>query len=694
MQTNKQTPTGKHYNLTMLLMLFALPPAAPVLAADGEPAGRQIAEDMVVTATRSEERVREIPAKVEVIDSHDIEMTVGETITEQLKKSSSIGVIEYPGALAGIGMRGFRPEFSGITKHSLTLVNGRPAGATNLATVLTDNVERVEVLKGPASSLYGAEAMGGVVNIITKGSKGTPTGQVKVGGGSFDTTYQQANLGGSLFGPLDFDINARNYDQDGDLTMGNGQKRDNTSYRTRNGSLRLGADVGENWRVDLGGNAYQGRDIETPGDLAYGDSDSSSKDIDNYGADIRVSGRIGENDKISLAAYHTIEEAQNYEWWNGGQRIPPYRYYESETAWDGVQLQNTYNWGAHSFIVGGDYQYIEVETRRWNESLARTAPYSPDNARANWAAYGETVWRFLDRSLTLTAGGRFDYFEVETKDTPLFSTPGFSPKSSDFSTFSPRVGANWLMDNGLRFHSTLGQAFVPPNASQMSYDYWTYGTEVDSHTMGNAGLDPEKSTTWDAGVGFERRDWGLSFDATYFYTKVDDRITTVTSTSGRTRTTRYVNSLDANIHGLEIELSLDFGALFDWGRSLKLYLNSTNIFKAEEELDGGGTQDIMNVADQTWNYGIAYEDGAFDLKFHFRSVGRMYDTDWVTTSPTYMDTIEYPTFTVADLVASYTFLDHHKLTFTVDNVFDEDYYEKKGYPKPGRSFFVSYAYTF
>lgn len=140
-------------------------------------------EQVVVTATRSEDKITTIPAKVEVIDSWELERTSGETLTEQLKKNSSIGVIEYPGALAGIGIRGFRPEFSGITKHSLVLINGRPAGATNLATILTGNIERIEVLKGPASSLYGGEAMGGVVNIITKKNREGLTGMAEIGGG-------------------------------------------------------------------------------------------------------------------------------------------------------------------------------------------------------------------------------------------------------------------------------------------------------------------------------------------------------------------------------------------------------------------------------------------------------------------------------------------------------------------------------
>ena len=153
---------------------------------------------LTITATRSESRVKEVPAKVEVIDRQTVEQTVGNTVTEQLKKNASINVIEYPGALAGIGIRGFRPEFSGITKHTLILVNGRPAGTTNLATLLSDNIERIEVLKGPASSLYGGEAMGGVVNIITRKNSGKLTGMVEAGLGSFSTNTQGVALGLSL----------------------------------------------------------------------------------------------------------------------------------------------------------------------------------------------------------------------------------------------------------------------------------------------------------------------------------------------------------------------------------------------------------------------------------------------------------------------------------------------------------------
>ena len=69
----------------------------------------------------------------------------------------------------------------------------------------------------------------------------------------------------------------------------------------------------------------------------------------------------------------------------------------------------------------------------------------------------------------------------------------------------------------------------------------------------------------------------------------------------------------------------------------------------------------------------------------------MKDADWNTAG---YPEIEYPAFTVVDLVASVTFLEHHRLTLKTDNILDEDYFEKKGYPKPGRAFFASYKYKF
>jgi len=621
-------------------------------------------EEIVVTATRSEENIREIPVKVEVIDSQTIEQTVGETITEQLKKNSSIGVIEYPGALAGIGIRGFRPEFSGITKHSLILINGRPAGATNLATILSNNIERIEVLKGPASSLYGGEAMGGVVNIITKKNKDKLTGMAEAGYGYFETNFQKAAVGGSVGKLFDFDVSARRFEQGDDFDMGNGETRANTSYRTQNGSLRIGADLGKTWRLDVSGELYQGRDINTPGDVFNGNEKSGIKDIDRYGLDFSIGGKLGENNHISLTAYKTNETSESYKrytGWSTVTQVSPYRSYDSDIDWLGFQLKDEYNWAGHRFIVGIDYQDIDKESRSYKLDGSRNAPFSPDEGRENWAGYMESIWKFMDARLTATLGGRYDSFKVESRSTPYKT--GFTPNSERFSTFTPRAGLNYLFDQGIRLHSTIGKAFVPPNAAQLAGYSETVVGGVTVVTKGNSGLDPETSLSYDFGVGYDLKKWGLSLDITYFHTDVDNKIIRVTSGN----TTTYENSLSAEKDGLETTFNFDIGAPLDWDRSLSFFVNSTHMLRAEEEQMDGSMNDTHNVAKYTVNYGIQYDDGMFDGKLHFRSQGRMKDTDWNAAG---YPEIEYSSFSVADLVVGATFLEH------------------------GRAFYVSYRFKF
>ncbi|MCP4024021.1 MAG: TonB-dependent receptor [Desulfobacteraceae bacterium] len=669
--------------------VFILPTLVLAQEPEANPANTKL-DDVVVTATRSEEDIQNVPAKVEVISSREIELTTGETLTEQLKKHSSIGVIEYPGAQAGIGMRGFRPEFSGITKHTLVLIDGRPAGATNLSTILTNNVERIEVLKGPASSLYGGEAMGGVVNVITKKSQGPVSGKLELGYGSFDTNFQEAGAGGNAAQRLDFDIFASRYDQRDNYDMGNGDERPYTEYETKSGDLRFGMDITDIWRADVGGDIYQGRDISTPGDIFTGSTQPGNKDLDRWGVDFMLDGMIGSSNNVSFTAYKTRELQENYNRyaysiWPATSIVDPYRSYDSETNWMGLQLKDTISWGEHKFILGADCQDIDKESRSYNQDGTRRAPWSPDESRKNLAGYLETVWKLMDERLTATLGGRYDRFEVATEVTPYKTN--FTPNSESFSTFSPRGGLNYVFENGVRLHTTLGKAFVPPSAGELAGYNETSVGGVAMITRGNAGLDPETSVTFDAGIGYNKPQSGFKCDVTYFVTQVDDKITRYTEGN----VTSYVNSLEQEMDGLEYEMSFDIGVFNNWNRSLTFYVNGTKIFNASEEVSAGIDQDVHNVSEHTVNYGVTYEDDHFMAKLHARSQGEMKDTDWNAAG--YPEVI-YPGFTVVDFVIGYKFLEHHNLKLSVDNVLDHDYYEKKGFPKPGRAFYLSYAFEF
>ena len=129
-----------------------------------------------VTANRTLQPLADIPQRIELITGAILAETQTNTLSDVLKKNASVDVIQYPSGLSGVGLRGFRPDYSGVSQHVLVLVDGHPTGATGLGSMSALNIERVEVLKGPASSLYGSSAMGGVINIITKRSSGAVSG--------------------------------------------------------------------------------------------------------------------------------------------------------------------------------------------------------------------------------------------------------------------------------------------------------------------------------------------------------------------------------------------------------------------------------------------------------------------------------------------------------------------------------------
>ncbi len=641
-------------------------------------------QDVVVTATRTEMLREEVPSVINVIDSFALETTAADDLPGILKRNSSVDVIEYPGVLSGISIRGFRPEFSGIGKRYLVLIDGRPSGATNLSTILKGNVERIEVLKGPASALYGAEAMGGVVNVITKKSTGKVQTELEVGGGSFLTHTESIRSGGQITDRFDFDLSFSNKSQIDDLRMGNGETRANTSYSQRHGSLRLGSSFMDNWRLDAKGDWYAGRDIHTPNALFYGDTQPSSKDIDRYGGDVSLSGEWGNN--LTQVGIFASREESEFTSRNLGE--PAYKRSSQQYDWLGGNIQNTYSlWDRHDLTAGFDYQKIQVKTLRWLQNGNPAAPTRPNNDRENYAFFADGFFRFWNERLILNAGVRYDHFKLTTKETPLLTS--FTPGSSDFDRVNPRAGIRYFLteDRLFQLHGTVGTAFVPPESYEMAGYSESVVQGVTMITRGNPDLGPESSFTWDVGLTFDKKDYGLRADLTYFNTRVDDKIARQNLTP---TLITYVNADSARMNGLEMELSWDLGAVMNWDRKVEFFANATKFFQAEEKTDGV-TRDIYNVSHWKHSLGVNYDDGMIFGRFLARYMGERKDNDWYT--PGYPE-ITYPSFTVCDLSMGVRFLDHHTVTLNVDNIFDKYYYEKPEYPLPGRAFFVKYTLNF
>ncbi len=678
------------------LSVDATSPAATPLRVVLEAGG--FAEDVVVTARRVETRLSETPQKIEIIDAVDIERSVAADITDVLKKNSGVDVVQYTGALSGIGIRGFRPQTSGINKRSLLLVNGRPSGVTNLAAMLVDNVERIEVLKGAASAIYGSSAMGGVVNVITRQSFGKIGGSARIGGGSFGTSDFAARTGGSASTRLDFDVNAAMFDQRNDLRMGNGVVRPATSYSTYDGGGRLGVALSSGWRLDGRAEIYRGRDINSPPDLASGTIGQSRKNIERNSGDARLTGRIRTHD-LAFTAYRSTESSHTSNVTTGNPLdapFLPYLSFESELDWRGVQARDSWNWSRlGSVIIGVDFEDVGSVSRSFTRTGAQAAPFSADAGKRTVGAYAETTLRLRDGRTVFTLGGRLDRITTETRDTPLKTN--FTPSTTTFNVFNPSFGVKHALVAGLRGYFTIGRAFIPAEAIMLTGFTTTTVAGRTQISQGNPDLQPERSTSFDVGA-----EWSSSttrFDVTAFRTKVNNRFISNVIVSNPPAPAPILlsvaNGLDAHISGLDIEAAQRVGA------HLGLFANATHYFSRKERLCSPGPfpdcaadgpqQDILNVALDTVRAGADIDWGRVSARVSGRYVRGRKDNDF--SAPGF-PIVSYANVTVVDVSASYRLVQRQSVLVAVNNALDAFYYEKLGYPLQGVSFRVSYRLDF
>jgi len=668
--------------------LFFAHPAQAQTVLDASAVG----DDIIVTANRTAQKASDVAASVEVITGERLDSTASNSFVDQIKKTASLDVIQYPNGLAGISLRGLRPDFEfTINPRTLVLVDGRPSGSSSFTTVSPESIERVEVLKGPASALYGASAIGGVVNIITKHSKGQIGGKASIGYGSFDTLRADLATGGSISDRTDFDLGIGYVNQFDDFSAGNGEKRPNSDFRRLSGKLRFGADLADIVRADI---SVDGADLHNnaPGPLSFNPQSRSANHTWRFGGDGRIEITPQDHD-VLLLGYASKEMYKDYE---VPVSSPRYQSSQTVTRYYGAQLQDSWKvLTPLTLTYGFDWQRVEADRLSFNADGSRKAPYSPNETRTTKALFAEAVLSLIDNRLILTAGGRNDWITARSLDTPLKTN--FTPGAAKFSVFSPRGGIVFKINNNLRLHGTVGRAFVPAQAVQLAGETEEFAGAQRRLTTGNPDLKPERNTSWDLGAGYAGR-W-LAADVTYFHSDTDDKIESViVSETPTLRQSSYVNADTSKIRGIEGQISIDAGQAAGLPADRFLLVSSiTHILKAKENLPAGLTA-IRNVADWKANVSLTISDGnALSATATVRYNGGRYDTDnsqgKIFTSGR-GGVFEYDDATVVDLSARWKVTQHDQLRAEISNLFGVNYYEKADYAMPGRSFSVRYSRSF
>ncbi|MBN9296176.1 MAG: TonB-dependent receptor [Filimonas sp.] len=705
----------------------------------------QSLNQVVVTAGRFNQRLRDVPQKIEVLSAKDINSTPSLDMTDVLKKNTTVNVIQYPGLLAGIGIRGFRPQFSGLNQRTLLLVNGRPAGATNMSFLDLNNVDRIEVFKGPASALYGSQAMGGVVNIITPQSSGKIRGTVNASYGSFNTYVFNGKVGGDLGKKFDFDITGGYFKRADDFKIGNGnvfrkmlnadvakqvysvrrgsalvdslgstadvagdgKTRPNTKYSYYTGFARVGYKISNNWRVDVSGSSFTAKHVESPGDIAKDGADAGLKNVYRYSGDVSLSGNV-KNHELLFRSYLSFErsDALAIRTSTGVVIDTPYLSRRSDYKWNGFQARDAIRLGDQKIIVGYDYSYafgkltVYPAPKDRQQSEYTTAPNS---SLVTHGFYTQGQLLFLNNALHVNPGIRIDNTTFNILETPGF-TSGLKTGSQSNVFVSPSISAQYDLTKELSVHGSLGRAFVTPDASNVAgTTIQGKGTGKITLTQGNPDLKNENSWSQDIGARFAHNGWFA--DVTYFATQVKDRITskaappadpTMTIDGDKvTSITTYYNSDNSYVKGLEVMVSYDFGVLAHYRYSLRPFINATYYFRYEDTKandNGGIDKSLMtNIAKNNYLGGVEFGYKKLNLKLSTRYVGKRWDRNY---NDGLRPLIEYPSFMTMDFFAAYKITAMHQLAFYLDNLTDENYYEKRGYNMPGRNFRIKYTLSF
>jgi len=669
-------------------------------------------DEVTIQATRSNTKLKDMPNKVELVRLTPLTTATASDVGQLLTLNSSIDIIQYPGKLSAVGMRGFQPGTT--NKYNVILVNGIPAGTQNISTIDLSMVEQVEVMKGPFSSMYGSGAMAGVINIVTPRSEGKIKGKATIGIGSYNSSKVGVNFGGTIYKGFNFDLNAYSENQGANYTIGAnnlleldeaekaildstsyGSVFPNTKYSQQGTNIRLGYNISEKVSIDANYGIYSAKDVLSHGSFfnVYG---IDKKDITRHNSSLAFHATY-DNHNISITPYYHVDLAEHF------SDNTDSAFIESNSTFNnyGIQLQDRISLGKSALTFGIDNNTQRYETERWDNESVKITSYKPNYQSSATGLFAQSHIKMLNDMLNITAGARLDYMNFILEADDLI---GNEKDEETHIVFNPNIGAKYSSKNGLNIHGSAGTAFYAPDAFQKAglYPKGKYTYE------GNPELEPESSFTYDAGVGYTNKENGIKIDVTYFSTKHSNMILSVDVDTIKT----YMNANEANMSGVEMEASYDFGVLYKYKFSLKPYINYTYMLNTDLKLtEENVSEDMKYVRKQKGSFGISFTSTKISVRLNGRYLGERIEDNWYKYYPEVRPTLSekamesqekyasndlllHPDHLVFDASAYYKVSTFFTIGASVGNILNENYTEKDGYNMPGRNYMAKCVVSF
>ena len=438
------------------------------------------AEEIVVSATRFDIPLDQSPASVSVITSEDIEQKQIERVSNALREVPGLSVVQTgtAGQLTSVFTRGLRSE------HTQVLLDGVPInqglqGAFNFADLVTDDIERIEVVRGPQSTLYGPRALAGVIQIFTKQGEGTPAIMLSGEGGSYDTFREWLESEGKI-DQFDYSIGASRIDTD--------NARPNNQYRNSAAIANVGWSPNEQFRI---GSlfTYSLSDTGNPNTIF------DPKPLDNFLTERwliapHVDLRISDWWEHKLIVSYDHERQLNDP--NQDGFVGPTRALFERTT---IDYQNDLRPASWLTLTSGFF-YSRVNAGQERPFVLQIFGPQPtfvsDHTQETAGFLQATATPITN--LIFVAGGRFDHFN----------------QFGDIWTY--RFAGSYKIDRtNTTLHSSVATGFSPPSSQDKIFG-------------NNFGLQPEKDLGWDIGV--EQRLWEnrVTLGATYFHNDLSNLI--------------------------------------------------------------------------------------------------------------------------------------------------------------------------
>ncbi|TBR19744.1 TonB-dependent receptor, partial [bacterium] len=437
-------------------------------------------EPITVTVSRGAKKISETPASVSIISNRDIAQSDAKNISDLLKNIE--GVYTYDssgvGTVGTINMRGF---YGGMSSHQLVLVDGIPQnkGKDKLVDwdlISLDNIDSIEVVRGPASAMYGDNAMSGVINIITKKPAKKLEAKVSSSYGSFNTQEHEV-LASGTYKQLGYVFNAshvategfrRHCDYDRDHFGGKFDYAVNDDQE-----LRFLLDSYEKKRGALPWAITEGQIAQDRRQARPGTENDSSNEVKNE-AGITHSWNVNNLLKTETTFYYNHNDADAF-YTSGSTESTKKEQLDNEDTY-GILLKGNFNPEiiglVHKFTAGVDLERDNFDYEEYK------APYQVRGAlQSDYEVIRDKVGPYLNDEIALTdflrinGGLRYDRIHFDFDDLRVLA----NSKTTKLSKVAPSCGVVYTYRNDSSFYVNYAEAFRAPTTGQM----FTYGSSAN-----------------------------------------------------------------------------------------------------------------------------------------------------------------------------------------------------------------------